>query len=88
MAAVPRLTWRVVFHHRGHTHPFLGPLGGTCEGRFVVDSHGETDTFFSIHLTAEDSGRPLGETGVLQGASTVEIRPRARGSHPGGAPRP
>ena len=33
--AVPcaRFTWRVIFHHLGHTHPFLGPVQGSCEAR-------------------------------------------------------
>jgi glucose/arabinose dehydrogenase len=72
-----RLTWRVIFHHGGHTHPFLGPLRGVCEGSFVIQSHGVEETFFEIQLVAEDLGQPLGEIGALSGTGTVAIRPRA-----------
>ena len=35
-----QFVWTVIFHHKGHTHPFLGPIQG-CSGLFVIDSHGE-----------------------------------------------
>jgi glucose/arabinose dehydrogenase len=69
------LSWRVIFHHRGHTHPFLGPLQGICEGSFVIESHGEVETFFEIQLTAEDRGEPLGDSGKLAGMRSVFIYP-------------
>ena len=72
-----RLTWTVIFHHLGHTHPFLGPVGGTCEGVFRADPHGEEQTFFEIQLTVEDTGNPLGPTGVLTGTQSIEIYPRS-----------
>jgi hypothetical protein len=71
-----RLTWTVIFHHLGHTHPFLGPLQGICEGNFVADPHGEEQTFFEIQLTMEDTGEPLGSTGILTSTQSVEIFPR------------
>ena len=76
--AVPceRLTWTVIFHHLGHTHPFLGPLQGICEGDFRADSHGEEQTFFEIQLTVQDTGDPLGPTGTLTGTESVDILPR------------
>jgi len=71
-----RLTWTVIFHHLGHTHPFLGPLQGICEGSFEADPHGEEQTFFEIQLAVEDTGQPLGSSGILTGVESVEIFPR------------
>ena len=71
-----RFTWRVIFHHLGHTHPFLGPLQGACEGSFVINSHGQEQTFYEIQLTVEDDGTPLGEAGTLIGTTSIEIFPR------------
>jgi glucose/arabinose dehydrogenase len=50
-------TWRVVFHHADHTHPFLGPITGTTSGSFVVPDTGEAaaDVFYEILLTVTDS---------------------------------
>ncbi|MGH9337698.1 MAG: PKD domain-containing protein, partial [Vicinamibacteria bacterium] len=72
------LSWYVVFHHAGHTHPYLGPVEGICAGSFVVDSHGELEeTFFEIRLTAKDDGGALGNAGVLRGTASVTLRPAA-----------
>jgi hypothetical protein len=71
-----RLTWTVIFHHKGHTHPYLSPLRGFCEGSFVANPHGEEETFFEIQLTVEDTGAPLGSSGILTGTQSVEIFPR------------
>ncbi len=76
-----RITWTIIFHHLGHTHPFLGPLQGICEGGFEADPHGEEQTFYEIRLTVEDIGEPLGSTGVLTGTQSVEIFPRASSEH-------
>jgi glucose/arabinose dehydrogenase len=50
-------TWRVVFHHAEHTHPFLGPLTGVTSGSFTIPDTGETatDVFYEIRLTVTDS---------------------------------
>jgi hypothetical protein len=60
-------SWKVVFHHAEHTHPFLGPIGGVKSGTFVVPTTGEdaTNVFYRISLTATDSGAPLGATGTV-----------------------
>ena len=71
-----RLTWTIIFHHRGHTHPYLSPRRGTCEGDFVANPHGEEETFFEVQLTVEDTGAPLGSSGILIGMQSVEIFPR------------
>ena len=71
-----QLTWTVFFHHLGHTHPFFGPLSGTCEGSFQIDSHGEFATFYEIRLSVGDTGAPLGEIGILTGVASVRIYPR------------
>jgi glucose/arabinose dehydrogenase len=69
-------TWNVIFHHLGHTHPFLGPLEGVCGSRFQVDSHGEEQIFYEIRLTVKDDGSGLGPAGSLTGVHSVEVRPQ------------
>jgi glucose/arabinose dehydrogenase len=71
-----RLGWRVIFHHLGHIHPFFS-LQGSCSGTFVIQSHGEQETFYEILLTVEDSGLPLGASGILTGSASLAIHPRA-----------
>jgi glucose/arabinose dehydrogenase len=70
------MNWSVIFHHLGHTHPFLGPLEGVCGSRFVVTSHGEESTFFEIRLTVKDEGRPLSPDAALTGVQSLEIYPK------------
>jgi len=50
-------TWSVVFHHAGHTHPFLPSLEGTRTGTMSIPNRGETavDVFYRITLTVRDS---------------------------------
>lgn len=75
--AIPcaRFTWRVIFHHLGHTHPFLGPVQGSCEGSFVIDSNAVSEAFYEIQLTVEDTGMPLGPAGKLRGSRSIQIFP-------------
>jgi len=70
-----RLAWRVIFHHLLHVHPFL-ITQGACQGSFVINSHGEEQTFYEILLTVEDSGGPLGKAGALTGTASLPIHPR------------
>lgn len=55
--AAGRYSWRVVFHHAAHTHPFLGPITGVTGGSFQIpaNDHTETDVWYRIHLTVTDS---------------------------------
>ena len=71
-----QFVWTVIFHHKGHTHPFLGPLQGSCSGIFVTDSHGEEQTFYQIRLTVQDEGMPLGDEGKLTGTRSIALFPR------------
>lgn len=71
-----QFVWSVIFHHKGHTHPFLGPLQGSCSGVFVVNSHGEEQTFYEISLTVQDEGMPLGDEGQLTGTQSISLFPR------------
>ncbi len=50
-------TWRIDFHHGAHVHPFLPPTSGAPGGSFVAPTtgHTETDVWFRIHLTVQDS---------------------------------
>ena len=72
---IPILVWTVIFHHKGHTHPFFGPLQG-CSGIFVIDSHGLEQTFYQIRLTVQDEGIPLGDEGRLTGTRSIALFPR------------
>jgi glucose/arabinose dehydrogenase len=79
-----RLNWKVTLHHLEHTHPFLGPLQGICDGVFTIPAdlsgHKSTDkdVYFEISLSAEDTGVPMGPRGTLAGTTSVLIRPGAR----------
>ncbi|MBK9337021.1 MAG: PQQ-dependent sugar dehydrogenase [Lewinellaceae bacterium] len=80
-----RLTWRIDFHHAGHTHPALSPTTGISEGNFVVPTVGETatDVFFRIYLSATDSSglsrtswldiQPERTTFTLDGPSGIPV---------------
>jgi glucose/arabinose dehydrogenase len=50
-------TWRVVFHHDDHTHPFLGDTTGSTSGSFTpsVDEETASNVFYRLHLTVTDS---------------------------------
>ncbi|HEX6852458.1 MAG TPA: PQQ-dependent sugar dehydrogenase [Candidatus Polarisedimenticolaceae bacterium] len=69
--------WTVVFHHGGHTHPFLGPVTGATSGSFEIPTSGEDadDVFFRILLRVTDSGAPLGSPGALSHESRVDLHP-------------
>jgi glucose/arabinose dehydrogenase len=68
-------TWTVILHHLEHTHPFVGPLQGTCNGSFVTTNHGEDPKVihFEVRLEVEDTGVPLGPTGKLVGTASVSV---------------
>jgi hypothetical protein len=82
--AVPdrRIEWQAVLHHRGHNHFLLGGMTGSRAG-FRIPSDHSADSFFTIIVTARDSGG-------LEAAHAVTIRPRTTtvriGSSPRGAP--
>jgi glucose/arabinose dehydrogenase/regulation of enolase protein 1 (concanavalin A-like superfamily) len=63
-------SWKVVFHHADHVHPYLGPVAGSAAGSFSiapVPDNGPT-TWFEIQATATDSGG-------LSATTSVEIYP-------------
>jgi glucose/arabinose dehydrogenase len=64
-------TWKVVFHHDDHTHPFVRSVRGTREGSFKIPRGGELDPnqFYRIHLTVRDSDG-------LRHKETIDVRPR------------
>ena len=73
--------WAVILHHLQHTHPFLGPLQGVCQGEFTVprDISGHSvmdkDISFEVRLSVDDAGTPLGPSGTLAGTASVMIKP-------------
>jgi glucose/arabinose dehydrogenase len=71
------LAWTVVFHHGSHTHPFRGPITDITAGSFDIPAEGEdaNDVFYRIHLTATDSGAPLGSVGALSSTTSVDVTP-------------
>lgn len=69
-----QFVWTVIFHHKGHAHPFLGPVQG-CSGLFVIDSHGVEQTFYELRLTVQDTGLPLGDDGKLTGTRAITMFP-------------
>jgi glucose/arabinose dehydrogenase len=72
-----QMSWTVVLHHKDHTHPFLGPVQGVCNGSFVAVKHSDTGVaYFEIRLDVSDEGAPLGHEGTLVGSRSVLIRPR------------
>jgi glucose/arabinose dehydrogenase/regulation of enolase protein 1 (concanavalin A-like superfamily) len=63
-------SWKVIFHHADHIHPYLGPVAGSSTGSFTiapVPDNGPT-TWFEIQATATDSGG-------LSATTSVEIFP-------------
>jgi len=77
MLPCSNLSWMVIFHHLNHTHPFLGPIQGSCSGLFTTATSGEVsaDTFYEIRLDATDSGNPIGLAGALTDTLSVNILP-------------
>jgi glucose/arabinose dehydrogenase len=64
-------TWSIVFHHDAHTHPFIAEVTGTKSGSFQIPDigHIETNVWYRIHLTVEDSSG-------LNHSVTRDIHPR------------
>ena len=52
-----------------------GPVQGSCDGSFVIDSHAVSEAFYEIQLTVEDTGVPLGPAGKLRGSRSIQIFP-------------
>jgi glucose/arabinose dehydrogenase len=71
-------SWKVVFHHETHTHPFIGPIKGVKSGSFTIPRSGETDddVWYRIHLTVTDSAGLTATTfrDVLPRKTTVILR--------------
>jgi len=51
-------SWKVVFHHAEHTHPYINDINGVKNGTFNIgrDASNEFNTWYRIHLTVTDSG--------------------------------
>jgi glucose/arabinose dehydrogenase len=58
-------SWRVLLHHAGHVHPFLGPINGMTSGSFQIPLSGHTPegTFYEVVLTVTDSDGLQGTVG-------------------------
>lgn len=76
-------TWDVDLVHANHVHPFLGPLVGVRQGRFVIpdDGHSPEDTHYRIRLTLTDSDRL---TTIVERDVFPEVAPLVFLSEPSG----
>ncbi len=72
--AASSLTWKVVFHHADHTHPFLDALVGSPQA-FTTANSGETDpdVWYEIVLSATDSDHMTGTTAIAVVPRTVDL---------------
>jgi PKD repeat protein len=63
--------WRVVFHHKDHTHPFIDSIADLNTGQFTIPVTGEPDPdqFYRVHLTVTDSDG-------LSSTKVMDIAPR------------
>lgn len=70
-------SWTITLHHLDHSHPFLGPIEGSCGGSFTPATGGEVspNVFYRVRLDVTDSGAPLGEAGRLTGTTAVDVLP-------------
>lgn len=68
---VDNMTTEVVFHHRDHIHPFLGPLSGIAQGSFTIPTTGEPDADqgYEVIFTANDANG-------LTSSRSVRINPQ------------
>jgi glucose/arabinose dehydrogenase len=62
------LSWEVIQHHGGHTHPPIATADGVASGSFPTVDH-DYPSFLEIRLTATDSGG-------LTATASVNIQPR------------
>lgn len=65
------LSWKVVFHHGEHTHPFIDSIPATADGAFQIPLTGEVDPdqWYRVWLTATDSEG-------LATSTFVDVRPQ------------
>ncbi len=68
------LTWKIVFHHSDHTHPFIDALPSSPNS-FQTANSGETsaDVGYEIVLSATDSDGMVGSTSVFLVPRTVRL---------------
>ena len=68
------LTWKIVFHHSDHTHPFIDALAASPNSFDTADS-GETsaDVGYEIILSATDSDGMTGSASVFLVPHTVTL---------------
>lgn len=73
--AAGAFTWKIIFHHNTHIHPFLGPITGVTSGSFVVPDLGEnsTDVWYEIILTVVDSQGVTDTKSVRINPNTVNL---------------
>jgi glucose/arabinose dehydrogenase len=62
------LSWQVIIHHGGHTHPPIATFNGVTSGSFVAPDH-DYPSYLEIQLTAKDSGG-------LTATTSVNVQPK------------
>src|SRR5204862_8345651 len=72
--AANELTWKIVFHHSDHTHPFIDALPSSPNS-FTTANSGETsaDVGYEIILSATDSDGMTGSSSVMLAPNTVDM---------------
>ena len=70
--------WSVVFHHDGHTHPYITSLPGVTGGTFTVPTTGETETgvFYRVRVRVTDSGGVVSQAfvDVVPSLATITLQ--------------
>jgi PKD repeat protein len=66
------LSWQVIIHHGGHTHPPIATFNGVASGSFAAPNH-DYPSYLEIRLTATDSGGLTATTSVNIQPKTVNL---------------
>jgi PKD repeat protein len=77
-------SWKVVFHHADHIHPYLGPVAGSATGSFTIAPVPDNgpNTWYEIQATATDSGGLSSTTSVEIFPNLVDLTVAASSSTP------
>ena len=68
-------SWKIVFHHNVHIHPFIDEISGVASGTFQIsdDPSNDATTWYRIYATVTDSGGLSSTTFVDVYPNTVAL---------------